>query len=55
MEKLNSVEEVKVYTERYKAIVEASNISLVEKTELINGLDVAPASMELWSKVITED
>ncbi len=55
LEKLNSVEEVKVYTERYKAIVEASNISLVEKTELINGLDVAPASMELWSKVITED
>lgn len=55
IENLNSVEEIKSYTEKYKEIIEYSNIPFIEKSELVNGLDIAPASMDLWSLVIADE
>lgn len=55
IQKLSSIEEVKAYSEKYKAVIDASSISAAEKVDLTSTIDVAPASLELWSKVITED
>ena len=55
IQNLNSIEEVHAYTLQYKAIIDASKISDSERMDLVSSIGIAPASMELWSKVITED
>ncbi len=55
IQNLSSIEEVKAYSEKYKAVIDASNISKLDKADLTSTIDVAPASLKLWSTVITEE
>lgn len=55
IQNLSSVEEIQAYTAQYKAVIDASKISKIEKEDLASTIDVAPASMKLWSTIITEE